>query len=676
MINDILSDIEKKYNCAFEYVKNNNRSIIYCSDELVIKITKYKNNDIVKLIYNETNNIYNKIKHKSYILDLYDLYIYDNYLVCVMEKIDPIDMYKRKIKLLEDNFLTLYDILLDLWKNNVIHDDVIFNIGIKNDNIVIYDYDSLCEKHQIKYIDKLKNIKTFDDYIKFTFIPKPELIYDNLYKDNSFLILYDGITGSTNLVSILNNTDNVTCLHNLFGSDKNVTIDYCKKKIEYINKKLFKNKFNGIKYRYTGYPSINDTIEYVCRFFSKVIILKRDNLLEQEYSSIIKMKTHQSNIKENENILDFDEICCDSKSSISKIKDRIYRYNLVIDKLRDLKNILVVDYDSLFEKYTLDKIYKFLDIPIQEEYKCNYKKLNSNKRYEKIKNKDELKKEFYKIPFEFRTTNRLLHKNYNKIDWGKRKDKKNNLGDVITNFNYNDDNVLSCYSGTINKDMALWLKQKCISENYDINRILILTNTDSNKEIFNTIGINSIFCHRQITEINISNFNIMDIEKQYDFISLSREDKREKIEDFLTYKWCSILKNGENHYPNKSNFDMCIDGVYLDYKKLNTFISNSKFGYYVIDHESELKPLLEFWLCGIPVVTKINEIKDGRSKLCTPFNSINVNQFNDYYIYNYNMYDSNKIRSYIYETIMKHRLLVNEKIDKLYLNPNLKMDYF
>lgn len=196
-----------------------------------------------------------------------------------------------------------------------------------------------------------------------------------------FIILYDGITGSTNLLSSLNKNPELTCiLGNPIGSDRNVTVEYFEN--NFFIRDMNPNEKYVYKFRYTGYPYINGVVEHVCNKYDNFIILTRNDKISHVMSHEIKQRTNQANIRLEEERQDPEPFKIDINHFDKVLNEKIKCTNYVLDNTKN-KNRIVVDYDVLFTDNTLNSIQKFCGVKTMRLV-GDYRKVNSVERYKRL----------------------------------------------------------------------------------------------------------------------------------------------------------------------------------------------------------------------------------------------------------------------------------------------------
>lgn len=210
--------------------------------------------------------------------------------------------------------------------------------------------------------------------------------------NNTIVILYDGITGSTNLMSILNKSQHINILpgYNPFGSGNNCTPSFIDEKLNSLHFDV--NKKNCFKFRYSGIPSFNGSLAHIIDIFDKFIVLTRNNTFEHVLSEMIKTHTDQANAKLTEDVKHVDPFIIDDKDFYLEYEKKCNYKKNIFELLRN-KQFITIDYDVLFLQNTLDEIYDYFNIPSENRiYTGDYKKINNTDRYKSvIKNYEELK---------------------------------------------------------------------------------------------------------------------------------------------------------------------------------------------------------------------------------------------------------------------------------------------
>lgn len=260
----------------------------------------------------------------------------------------------------------------------------------------------------------------------------------------------------------------------------------------------------------------------------------------------------------------------------------------------------------------------------------------------------------------------LDRKIYPKILWHKILDPDIEFKNCIEGYSEYG-TVMACYNGIVNASMISVFKQKLNQANINYNDLLILATHEDYAKEFNNNEIKSIVCHKSLLELPTQNFIILNVEKQFDIISISRKSKRNNIESFLKYNFASITWDC-CHYPSPESFTF-INQTPFSPSKVCEYINMSKFGFFICDLPGELLPLMEFWLCGIPAIT--NECVGGRMKYCNEKNSIFFNQFNN--IHYSNNYDKILLRELSIQYIQEERKKINFYIQKYMLNDKQMM---
>jgi len=201
----------------------------------------------------------------------------------------------------------------------------------------------------------------------------------------TIVILYDGITGSTNLMSILNKNTYINVLpgYNPFGSGSNLNKDYIDNKISTIN--WSEEKINCFKFRYTGNPMIYGHTQYIVEKFDTFLILIRRNYFHHVLSELIKDKTDQANVKINEVAKNIDPFLVNEKQFIDRINEKKHNIDVILNILKVAnKKYMLLDYDNLFEMETLNSMYDFFGCGGDGAYLGDYNKLNNVERYKKL----------------------------------------------------------------------------------------------------------------------------------------------------------------------------------------------------------------------------------------------------------------------------------------------------
>lgn len=255
--------------------------------------------------------------------------------------------------------------------------------------------------------------------------------------------------------------------------------------------------------------------------------------------------------------------------------------------------------------------------------------------------------------------------NWPKIAWGKNQP----IVDDYLGHDPDGDLVVGCWMGEVSEQMVKNLKSKIDARTA---KTLVLANTISTYRLCEEYGINVILAHKDLIEVKVDLYNIIDVEKEYDIICTSRDDKRLGLSAYCkNYKVCSVTKDSIHTQENEEYPFSYKNYGWLD-EELRLLINKSKYGYLVGDIDHEMKTIIEYWLCGIPVITNFPSKHDGRAYHC--LDGITHVEFNsEGLIPDHKPFDSAIIRNHCLSIIKVTRMTLNSKIDSLGIDPKFKV---
>jgi hypothetical protein len=175
-----------------EFLLAVNKSYLFRDDNKIIKITDCGKKEWADAFKEARFRAYTKIKEERYSLDFYDIYVSENYVLQYMEMIE----INKNLEYSTDGIITgfgeyikdfyttdLVDktihIMRSMWDNGVVHTDIFKNIGSRDKQLVLYDYDSLMTRDDYQYDPCYR--ETFRDYVYLQLITK--------YKNETFIPL-------------------------------------------------------------------------------------------------------------------------------------------------------------------------------------------------------------------------------------------------------------------------------------------------------------------------------------------------------------------------------------------------------------------------------------------------------------------------------------------------------